>query len=508
MADYTLTKEGFTSGWLQRFFNVPFDPICVMLSMRTKMLLDVIDELGHSYNLLRAIGYGWIDFGDIPGEDPGDPGNYFPPLHPIPLPPYPPPAPPGPPGPPMPGEPDYTPPGPGEPGYTPPGPGEPGYTPPGPGEPGYMPPSGAPGGAGGAGGGGGGSGSGGAGGGGAPGSGAFGFSPGDFGVGGIGGAAGGGGGGKIDCCANIDLPGEKIKIGYDSLTMPCGSIKSFTIEGYDHGCLEINYTWDHSPAQGTFDISNVFAPIFTAPECGAECVSEQIINLYCNSVKVDSITIVINPCPAAAHIDYTDQQMDIDEDQSLSAVIDTYGCGTPVFTWAIVSGGGTLSVTEGPETVYTSPHTNANCLLNPTIELSCNGDVLDTLTIAVNAFTDSVLAYTTGRGPTCDLITAVSYGTTQCNVPITCNTQSYGYSVYLKQLKDRYLCNGLPHPTPNEICASYDSAVCGSYIHNCIAKRDQGQTACNLSAATNCVGTIDVRTSQIKLAGCCPAALL
>jgi len=133
--DKPLLRKGFEQGWIQRFNTTPFDPICVMLATRAKLMLDVVDEEGHSYDLLRAMGMGWIDFGEIPGEEMGDPDSYVPPLinTPIDYPDLPPD--------PVPGDPDYVP-GPGEPGYIEPydpGPGEPGYVP-GPGEPGYIPP--------------------------------------------------------------------------------------------------------------------------------------------------------------------------------------------------------------------------------------------------------------------------------------------------------------------------------------------------------------------------------
>lgn len=130
-----LLRKGFEQGWIQRFVKKPFDPICVMLAMRSKLMLDVVDELGHSYDLLRSLGMGWIDFGEIPGEEAGDPDSYVPPLintsidYPE--------IPPGP----VPTYPEYVP-GPGEPGYIAPvdmTPSDPGYTTT-PGSPGYIAP--------------------------------------------------------------------------------------------------------------------------------------------------------------------------------------------------------------------------------------------------------------------------------------------------------------------------------------------------------------------------------
>ena len=141
MAENPLLLNGFTSGWLQKFFDEPFDPLCVMLAMRSKLLLDAIDEMGKSYNLLRSIGYGWIDLGQIPGEEPGNPADYYPPVFDNPIIIAPPIIPSGP------SQPGYVPPGPGQPGYVPPapGPGQSGYVPPGPSNPAYWPPPAVPG---------------------------------------------------------------------------------------------------------------------------------------------------------------------------------------------------------------------------------------------------------------------------------------------------------------------------------------------------------------------------
>lgn len=135
-ANLPLLRKGFEQGWIQRFILLPFDPICIMLALRAKLLLDAVDEFGHSYNLIRSLGLGWIDFGDLPGEEPGDPDSYLPPGIDVPID-YP-----DQPPPPSPGEPGYVP-GPGDPGYIPPSeltPSDPGYTTTS-GSPGYVPPS-------------------------------------------------------------------------------------------------------------------------------------------------------------------------------------------------------------------------------------------------------------------------------------------------------------------------------------------------------------------------------
>ena len=377
--------KGFTSGWLQKFFLQPFDPLCIMLAMRTKLLLDLIDELGHSYNLLRSIGYGWIDWGDIPGEEPGDPGSYYPPAidYPIVI------TPPGPgqPGYVPPGAPGYVPPGPGQPGYIKPLPWQPGYVPPGPGEPGYVPPGPGPS---------------------APQRGITKInlvSPGSR-VGGFGGPSGsgsapsglldqglwtgpigssGGFGAARNCALDKDDPTKYVHIGYETLEMDVNSHQSLEVHQYYEGCSADNYTWDISQGQGEITTYEDYRAEYYAPPGGAECESPTIINLYCGPILCSTITIVINACPATATIVPEMLTQLVSSTQTLTADAGEPGCGTPEYTWAIIDGGGSLSNQTADTIDYTAPATNSDCENSPIITLSCGGDLLDTLELSVNA---------------------------------------------------------------------------------------------------------------------------
>jgi len=315
--DNPLLLRGFTSGWINKFMNEPFDPLCVMLAMRAKLMLDVIDELGHSYNLLRAIGYGFIDFGDIPGEEPGDPGDYYPPEidNPIDFPEIP--TPPGP----EPGEPGYVPPGPGEPGYVPPvpGPGEPGYVPPMPGEPGYVPPGpGEPGYV--------------------PGPGEEGYTePGTTPNTHTGGGPGGGapwgsgrgpgdlggsvtGGGRVtpesgDPCADMDDPLLTVSFSYTTQQMAVSETQGFAVTGNHPRWSYENYTWKVSGGGGMLEVSGegsgdpiygpeeddydpdavlyAFEVIYTAPPENALCVKNPTIELWCGGALMASLAIAV-----------------------------------------------------------------------------------------------------------------------------------------------------------------------------------------------------------------------
>ena len=362
---HPLLLKGFTSGWLQKFFLEPFDPLCVMLAMRTKLLLDVIDEMGHSYNLIRSIGYGWIDWGDIPDEIPGNPGDYYPPQidNPIIV------TPPA--GGPAPGAPGYGTPGPGAPGYAPPGPG--------PGEPGYVPPVPPPSG---------------------PGAG--------YGPGGAGGPLGsmaapsglldqglwtgpigsaGGMGASWNCALDKDDPTLYVHIGYEVLAMDVNSHQSLTVDQYHAGCPADLYTWDITQGQGELTMYEDYRAEYYAPAGGALCESPTIINLYCDGLLVDTIIVVINSCPFTAAIEPETLTMLVSSTQTLTAEAGEPGCGTPEYTWAIIAGGGALSAETGATVDYAAPETNTNCENSPIITLSCGGGLLATLELSINAVT-------------------------------------------------------------------------------------------------------------------------
>ena len=61
---YPVLEDMFKTGWIARYFNTPFDPICIVLAARIRKLLDLIDELGHSYNLWNF--YWSVDWPEIP----------------------------------------------------------------------------------------------------------------------------------------------------------------------------------------------------------------------------------------------------------------------------------------------------------------------------------------------------------------------------------------------------------------------------------------------------------
>jgi hypothetical protein len=308
------------------------------------------------------------------------------------------------------------------------------------------------------------------------------------------------------------------KIVYETLTMWCGESQTLSPEDFSLDCLPSLYTWEiEEGGGGSFDEQGTgdYTITYNAPECGAYCVNEVVINLYCDDPEhvfppCDSITITIYPCPKNASITYTTQQMAVSEQQSLG--IDKYEgqCGTGAsWLWEILSGGGSLSdPTSSSGCTYTAPSSNANCEQNPTIALSCDGVVMDTLDIAVNGNSSGGEAYYVANAP---------FPGAQCYWYITA---------------DSYSCSG-------EYIASRDCANCGGFTAcgcamdlcytpgdpgNCIGDNSPcaGSRICDaagvLSRCTTCgtvngvsigcLGKTEVRTVAMKTAGCCPSELL
>jgi len=206
-------------------------------------------------------------------------------------------------------------------------------------------------------------------------------------------------------------------------------------------------------------------------------------------------------------ISYTTQSMQIDETQELS--VGSYGViGPDCFTWAITSGGGTISDESGYTTTYTAPSTNAECAYNPTISLRCNNVEVKTLEIAINANTGDTLAYT-------HLISGPS--TDDC-VSGDC---SGGGSGYLCWQIARYKCDGTYIDSSNVWYAVYpvtcDYVPGGGAVYTCV-----GYLYCKPAPTTALDAMItyqaqesrtlgdhtDERSAQMITDGCCPGVLL
>jgi hypothetical protein len=195
-------------------------------------------------------------------------------------------------------------------------------------------------------------------------------------------------------------------------------------------------------------------------------------------------------------IGYTTTQMSTSGTQTLT-VVDAVSGAT--YTWAITSGGGSLSTDTGTSTVYTAPATNANCSNNPTISLSCEiaavgcvagsaATVIDTLEIAVNAYTAG-----SAIGRKC-IITNIGY----CAL-------GYGGLWYWYALAGSAYalsCNGSESLSATTTKGSAGNATCSTS-----QAYAEAQALSALGCATWDTWT-DLRSAADKANGCCPAQLM
>jgi hypothetical protein len=202
-------------------------------------------------------------------------------------------------------------------------------------------------------------------------------------------------------------------------------------------------------------------------------------------------------CPGCEDeaITYDSLQMSVGATQTISV---TNAKPFKTYSWAIVSGGGTLSAATGDSVDYTAPASNANCASNPVISLSVEETVCVTLSIAVNEYAGADKAYVNSW----------------VNTIASCNLAIWAA---------RYYCDG----THFGVDFGCDSCDCSGGAGDCdcgggffcfpvpLKSRCNAAHACGwdvvdgVTVYTDCGGgATDVRTAAMKAGGCCPSALL
>lgn len=202
-------------------------------------------------------------------------------------------------------------------------------------------------------------------------------------------------------------------------------------------------------------------------------------------------------------IGYTTQQMSADEEQTLTVIDHSEGC---TYFWAISSGGGHLSSPTGTSVCYYAPPSNANCEQNPTITLSLDETVCDTLQLAVNSSAINHNAYyeiyTTEvqacvweikrRTRKCD-------GTVTSGSNITCDACSCDACAQC--------CCGFIRETPGDCQPNWSCDPAGFYcLESNLQARCQAGDLCGIGTCDD--GFYDTRSDGEIEAGCCPAVFL
>jgi hypothetical protein len=204
------------------------------------------------------------------------------------------------------------------------------------------------------------------------------------------------------------------------------------------------------------------------------------------------------PCDPPGTIGYTTLQMQVNEVQTLSIINPTIN---GEYTWSL-SGGGTLALESGESTAYTAPATNANCSNNGTVYLYCDGTAVDSVTFSINA----VGPWNQSSNP------GIAYKYLSCTDTVV-STCPPGHPVKTAEVSRR--C-----PETCYDCMMYE--IISYVVHcpneglTCVVKHcdDSYPEDCSCSTMAECgrtyalsSGIVDVRTDEMKAAGCCPGAL-
>lgn len=214
-----------------------------------------------------------------------------------------------------------------------------------------------------------------------------------------------------------------------------------------------------------------------------------------SGLTCDSMGWVIGGTCEGMYIGYSTNVMSVGQDQGLTAI----GSGGRTVTWSL-TGGGSLSTATGYSTTYTAPDHNAECTDNATITLTCDGDDVDSLNIAINEYATNVVAYDDKN--IVEVLTECCAYSGGCSNPPPCGGTYCGHKTYY--YCRRYNCEDeilyeCPGPPYSFICdygaaAVTDRAICNTYPGSCGTGLPWGVT--------------DKRTAAMITAGCCPAGLI
>ena len=188
-------------------------------------------------------------------------------------------------------------------------------------------------------------------------------------------------------------------------------------------------------------------------------------------------------------LSYTSLLMSCGQSQDFSVL---GGCAP--YTWAITSGGGTITQSGH----YIAPATNVNCTDNPTIQVTdCCGNVAS-VSLAINCYSGAEAA-----------TSPVSLGDLDCKC-ISPGGCSQGVCCKFHLIVKKYKCDGtlLSNCDITQDCSSYPlpGDCTNPYYTNtlCWAGHDCNTLQCGGCSPYTCNAINDCRTVAMKQNGCCP----
>jgi hypothetical protein len=289
----------------------------------------------------------------------------------------------------------------------------------------------------------------------------------------------------------------------------------WTLPEYHGGCLP--FTWSLTGPGELIPATEdgISARYIPPSDWNVSCQNQSVIIRVKDRCNTEDLLITDNCCEThpALSIGYTTLLMSCNQSQQLEAV---GGCGW--YRWSIVSGGGSLNVTDGQYVTYTAPATNANCTSNPTIKVEdCCGHSA-TVKFAINCYAVSATALIY-----CSLIKESECLCTSCtdqhcfhtqfwadydsttwdcegDVRNTCSNEG-NFGIPGGYYEDTY-CIPIPDCVPAEMPKTCTNDICMLLIEdtaNC-----NWLPWCSECYNTHCNTLTDKRTAAMKTGGCCP----
>jgi hypothetical protein len=199
---------------------------------------------------------------------------------------------------------------------------------------------------------------------------------------------------------------------------------------------------------------------------GESCYKEFSVSVKNN----DCVTDYCQPNPSIAYSSFT---VNFGMSQTFTIYGKHPGATESMFSWQL-SGEGSLSATSGFETTYTAPDDNANCGFSATINLYCNGTLMDSIELSISIYDNDSLAFR-----------VYSSDNVHCAAHFRCECTRSCYAIYCSGRMTTNDCNG-------SLSGFQD---CYSPPSGCTDR----------TCSPQYVDNVDVRTEEMKQNGCCPA---
>lgn len=279
------------------------------------------------------------------------------------------------------------------------------------------------------------------------------------------------------CCKDMKINGPT--------DVTPGQTVEYTVTGGLPGCA---YSWKSGKgrmAEGTY----------TAPDTSGTdeiSVSPWMSDDQDKKCAKKSITIG-DACNGV--IAYTTLQMQVSTTQTLTVTGAVEG---ETYSWSTTSG--SVSPSEGTSVTFTAPATNPNCANNATVSITCGGNVVNSITITINAVTGTA-------GGVC--VRDTDYDS--CN-PIRSPYHPnpvIGYWCGVRAVKKSLSCAGVLSTGGFGDCADQRYPP----LATCELCQAAAATKCLTGQGISCPAGAydtyyDTRTALQKLQGCCPSQLM